>query len=1288
MGGRACAKRTWASRPTVRVEGQREKQFYRYYGPFRQMSDYGPVFCDVRDPQAREQHKAVSCPDKILTAFCQLGALRLKARRCLAFMFDVNHAYIMAEATQTLSLENDDTHEPGDHLWMGYSAIPREIACCEVTVNLPSFDAAASAQDSVFVVNDLALHPDLKGRPYVTGFPNGRFYAGVPITSSEGVNIGAYCILDDRPRDGISDRDLTFLQDMSRTLMTHLESIRALSEREQNNQMVAGLGEFVRNAPDSRVKGGADQETLAATNMPLENKSGHMETSRRVIQSIPAALIDPAVTPLPEAPDMSKNGYFDSVPAPDQQSPQFSSPGAITPMQLAEPFTPSELPAQDPSRSNRAKRYSRQGSRKTHETASKPPRRQASNRTDSLSSDRSTYQRAAEIMCQSLRIDGVAFLDMSVGTFGGLVQNPDTTTEDSSMNSDSGQDCVTPDKNRACTVLGCAETVANDELVEPSDHQPAKLLTESFVRKLLNRHPSGKIWTFGENLLTHDEDGFSTDDAAGSDTSARPQTPVTKERKSSRKQRRSDGEHLQRAFPGARCIALHGIWDHTRRRWSVAGLYWTFDPLRVLSSETEMHFVAAFCDIVVAETRRLEVSTSDLAKSDFISSVSHELRSPLHGILGSVEILMGEQLENSTSTLIEQIGSCGQSLLEIIDHLLDFSHMRNQKLTKGSVKSSKIGRKFLASSVDVSENDLSAMKTDVALDDLTEDAVVSTVYSYFYDHNTDERVQTSVILDIERPESTAWHCQLATGGWKRVVINLVTNALKYTPAGYVRVTLRRKVKPGSRRRFDAVLSVTDSGKGMSQEFQRNRLFQDFSQEDSLSNGLGLGLHMVSRMVSAMGGTVAVTSDQKGSGTRMTVTVPLENHSDPKTHVEARSAPLFKSLTGAAKVGVVTIGQNVPLTRNDRLTATSWSMAIASIEKNLEFLGLQPERCNLREGNSYDLKIVLDMDLDTCLNALRDEKSPVSYHDFSPTLVVCHNSPAAQKLRRAWAEDPLSTKVAADFIALPWGVKQIARAVTYTRKLYDDFNKALPDKPPATEPTMSEVSSHNVNSQDRTSEQPAKDDSSTPEKSNANQTEPDSSLPATNTAKSPPNDLTAAPTTLTHRPKSRADAPHGTSDKSDPAQSPKNDGSVSTTTPVADGPVLLLVDDNRVNLQLLVAFAKKNKYRYISALDGKIALDAFETAHRNSLEPPASGEATDEIPTVVLMDINMPVMDGYESVQCIRAYESKHHMTPAKIIAVTALQSEAAQTEAFGSGFDMFLSKPIKLKSLAKIIQDG
>jgi hypothetical protein len=63
------------------------------------------------------KHKAVSCPDKILTAFCQVGgALRLRARRCLIFFFDVNHAYIMAEAKLTLLLKDDAIHDLRDEV--------------------------------------------------------------------------------------------------------------------------------------------------------------------------------------------------------------------------------------------------------------------------------------------------------------------------------------------------------------------------------------------------------------------------------------------------------------------------------------------------------------------------------------------------------------------------------------------------------------------------------------------------------------------------------------------------------------------------------------------------------------------------------------------------------------------------------------------------------------------------------------------------------------------------------------------------------------------------------------------------------------------------------------------------------------------------------------------------------------------------------------------------------------------------------------------------------------------
>ncbi|KAI4612552.1 hypothetical protein J4E80_007286 [Alternaria sp. BMP 0032] len=175
----------------------------------------------------------------------------------------------MAEATQTLSLVDDAIHEPGDEMWMGHSIIPRDVACCETTVNLPSFPISSAAdgdiRKSAFVVNDLTKHPDLSTRPYVTGFPNGRFYAGVPITTPSGVNIGAYCILDDKVRDGISEKDLSFLGDMSQTVVNHLESVRALSERQQTNRMVAGLGDFVRGTS------GAARKASPATNVPVKN---------------------------------------------------------------------------------------------------------------------------------------------------------------------------------------------------------------------------------------------------------------------------------------------------------------------------------------------------------------------------------------------------------------------------------------------------------------------------------------------------------------------------------------------------------------------------------------------------------------------------------------------------------------------------------------------------------------------------------------------------------------------------------------------------------------------------------------------------------------------------------------------------------------------------------------------------------------------------------------------------------------------------------------------------------
>jgi hypothetical protein len=201
---------------------------------------------------------------------------------------------------------------------VGHSVIPRDVACCETTINLPPVSAAAAAKgdfcESVFVVDDLTKHPDLCERPYVTGYPSSRYYAGVPITTRSGANIGAYCILDDKPRQGISQRDLVFMHDMSQTVMTHLETVRALSDCRQNNQMVAGLGEFIRG-PSNRK-----HEPPPVSSVCLDDNVDKSTKSVKIQPIIPDALIDVIVSPGIGSSHSVRKEYFDNKTVSDQLS--------------------------------------------------------------------------------------------------------------------------------------------------------------------------------------------------------------------------------------------------------------------------------------------------------------------------------------------------------------------------------------------------------------------------------------------------------------------------------------------------------------------------------------------------------------------------------------------------------------------------------------------------------------------------------------------------------------------------------------------------------------------------------------------------------------------------------------------------------------------------------------------------------------------------------------------------------------------------------------------------------
>ncbi|HUH23238.1 MAG TPA: ATP-binding protein [Brevundimonas sp.] len=240
------------------------------------------------------------------------------------------------------------------------------------------------------------------------------------------------------------------------------------------------------------------------------------------------------------------------------------------------------------------------------------------------------------------------------------------------------------------------------------------------------------------------------------------------------------------------------------------------------------------------EAARDKADAANEAKSSFLGVISHELRTPMNGVLGAAQLLSATRLEGTQREYLSIIRNSGDNLLSLLNDILDMTKIEAGKMSFDVV--------------DVQVDDLHRRITGPF--EAQAEAKGLTLVSTF-----EGEMPAVVRGDPLRV------CQ--------VVQNLLSNAVKFTDRGEIRYTVRaRRI---SDRRVGFEFSVTDSGSGISRE-DLERLFQPFTQVDNSSTrkfgGTGLGLTIARRMAQIMGGDITVTS-RLGEGSTFTLSIEGE-----------------------------------------------------------------------------------------------------------------------------------------------------------------------------------------------------------------------------------------------------------------------------------------------------------------------------------------------------------------------------------------------------------------------------
>lgn len=231
--------------------------------------------------------------------------------------------------------------------------------------------------------------------------------------------------------------------------------------------------------------------------------------------------------------------------------------------------------------------------------------------------------------------------------------------------------------------------------------------------------------------------------------------------------------------------------------------------------------------------------SANRSKSEFLANMSHEIRTPMNGVLGTLQLLERSDLGMQTKAQVNKALFSARNLLIIINDILDYSKIEANKL-------------------ELAEQPFSLLE-------ITESAVADLMILA-------ESKGLHLTVDVDKSFRDGWLGDSVRV--KQIIINLVSNAVKFTESGSV--TIRLSTSQTGAEQEQVVIEVTDTGIGMNKAMQ-SKIFERFSQADTSSTrkfgGTGLGMSITQSLVAMMHGQLSLVS-KEGQGTRVTVELPL------------------------------------------------------------------------------------------------------------------------------------------------------------------------------------------------------------------------------------------------------------------------------------------------------------------------------------------------------------------------------------------------------------------------------